>query len=64
MFEVAKDGVGKLETTLNTMTLFEGDKSIVGKALVVHEQKEKGKPKTVACGVITTGGAAPAPETK
>ena len=62
---VAKDNPGKLSTEEVQLSL-DGDKSIVGKTLVLHDDK-KGKPnKAQACGAITsagdaTGSVTPAP---
>ncbi|HEU0034775.1 MAG TPA: superoxide dismutase family protein [Kofleriaceae bacterium] len=61
--EVTKDAPGKVDSSDVAINL-DGDKAVVGKTLVLHEDN-KGKPgKAVACGSIAkaedAGGAAPA----
>jgi Cu/Zn superoxide dismutase len=57
--EVRKDGTAQLKVTVPNVNLKSGDQhSLLGKALVIHEQeKGKGKPETsgrpIACAVIT-----------
>ena len=59
--EVSKDGKGKLEITVPGATLKPGDpNSFLGKALVLHQEKDSGKSKQpsgdsgspIACGVV------------
>lgn len=38
--EVNEDGKGRLETTLDKVSLGAGDKSLLGKAVVVHEKQD------------------------